>query len=70
MKKTIKKKIDEMTEEEVEQVKDRFCKDDVLCADCPLNTTEFPCLVQFPFWKKMYESYKDKEFDVEVEGND
>ncbi len=70
MKKIVKKKLDEMTEEEIMQVMDRFCdaddSNDCVDCDCPFAYGK-KCLASFPFWKKLYEANKDKEFDVEVE---
>ena len=66
--KVIKKKLDEMTNEEIKQVMDRICdpEDSNDCDDCPFDYGK-KCLASFPFWKKLYEDNKDKEFDVEVE---
>lgn len=68
MKKIIKKKLDEMTVNEVKQIEKRYCTTDSLCRVCPLHIKgEVSCLVQFHYWKQQYETYKDKEFEIEVE---
>ena len=67
-KKVIKKKLDEMTEEEIEQVEARICKP--LCYKCPFlykSQQGNRCLREYGVWKKGIEANKDKEFDVEVE---
>jgi len=64
----IKKKLDEMTEEEIEQVEARLCKP--LCYKCPFlykSQQGNRCLREYGVWKKGIEDNKDKEFDVEVE---
>ena len=69
MKKIIKKKLDEITEEELEQLEDKYCcKGTPFCINCPLSDSlSHACLTHFVFWKDEYERNKDKEFDVEVE---
>lgn len=62
----MKKKLGDMTDEEIEQLKTRYCKHDALCKDCPFRVNDI-CLSGFPFWKCLCETYKDKEFEVEVE---
>ena len=67
-KKVIKKKLDEMTEEEIEQVEARICKP--LCYKCPFlykSQQGNRCLREYGVWKKGIEANKDKEFDVEGE---
>ena len=67
-KKVIKKRLDEMTQEETLQVKDKLCKGGEICAGCPLfDEGAVACLVDFPFWKKLYEDNKDKKFEIEIE---
>ena len=67
-KKVIKKRLDEMTQEETLQVKDKLCKGGEICAGCPLfDKGAVACLVDFPFWKKLYEDNKDKKFEIEIE---
>ena len=65
MKKIIKKKLDDMTEDEVKRIEQKYCHS-VPCKECPLRVG-IACLSSFPYWKHQYESNKDKEFDVEVE---
>ena len=65
-KKIIKKKLDEMTKEEVRQLKDKLCVSRGSCRDCPFHN-KFYCYGNFPFWKDRYEECKDKEFKIEVE---
>ena len=64
----MKKKLDEMTEEEIKKLENRYCTEEQLCCECPLNVkNELACLSNFYYWKNIYKNYKDKEFDVEVE---
>ena len=66
-KKVIKKKLDEMTQKEIEKVSSRLCLDKT-CRECPFSdNNDFKCLDDFLDWKKRYLDNKDKEFDVEVE---
>jgi len=68
MKKIVKKKLDEMTEDEIEQVATRLCKP--LCYKCPFRYKSQQgnrCLIEYGLWKKGIEDNKDKEFEVEIE---
>lgn len=68
MKKIIKKKIDEMTEEEIMQVMAGFCFENYSCKKCPfIDKNNSKCLDGFLDWKKEYLDNKDREFEVEVE---
>ena len=61
----VKKKLDEMTEEEIEELRNNFCKKNRTCLYCPL-TSENGCLGLFAVWKKQYTDNKDKEFEIEI----
>ena len=64
----MKKKLDEMTEDEIKKLEKRYCTEEQLCCECPLNVkNELACLSNFYYWENIYKTYKDKEFDVEVE---
>ena len=64
-----KKKLYDMTETELEQVKDRFCKEQVSCNGCAFSDRrDFSCLIDFNHWRRLVEANKDKEFFIiEVE---
>ena len=63
----MKKKLDEMTEEEIKKLEKRYCTVQQCCYNCPLNVTnELACLSNFYYWKNIYKTYKDKEFEIEV----
>ena len=64
-KEVVKKKLDEMTEEEIEKLRDGFCKKNGTCIYCPLSS-EDGCIGLFAAWKKRYTDNKDKEFEIEV----
>lgn len=68
-KKIVKKKLGEMSDEEIKQVRDKFCKDGFVCHACPFSYSRLDpeCLAWFNTWKERIENTKDKEFDVEVE---
>ena len=67
-KKIIKKKLDEMSDKEIQQVRDKFCNhdDDIGCNGCHFDYGS-TCLARFNYWKQLVESNKDREFEVEVE---
>ena len=66
-KKIVKKKLDEMTQKEIDKVSARLCLNNT-CQECPFSdNNDFKCLDDFLDWKKRYLDNKDKEFDVEVE---
>ena len=68
--KVIKKKIDEMSKDEIIQVQERFCEHKEYCHKCPFSyesTQGHRCLRDYWFWKEGVENNKDKEFEIEVE---
>lgn len=70
-KKIIKKKLDEMTEEELKKLSETVCRD-FNCKCCPLAFyDEYGsrlCLSEyFNSWKKQYLETKDREIEIEVE---
>lgn len=66
-KKIIKKKLDDMTQEEIEQVSGRICFENT-CQKCPFtDNNNLECLAGFLDWKKRYLDNKDREFEIEVE---
>ena len=66
-KKIVKKKLDEMTQKEIDKVSARLCLNNT-CQECPFSdNSDLKCLDDFLDWKKRYLDNKDKEFDVEVE---
>lgn len=67
MKKIIKKKLDKMTEEEIEQVRKRNCANYPECYYCPLLYKNSCIALYFHDWKRRIEDNKDKEFEIEVE---
>ena len=72
-KKIVKKKLDEMTKQEIIQVRDRICDCRKTCNGCSFaysdkdNICKNMCDINFSWWKERYENLKDREFDVEVE---
>ena len=67
MKKIVKKKLDEMTEDEINQLYDSYCTDDAICDVCAFRDKDFfKCFYKFIMWKKLYIRNKDKEFEIEV----
>lgn len=68
MKKIVKKKLDEMTEEELMQVMGMFCLENYSCKKCPFTDKRVSeCLDGFLDWKKRYLDNKNREFEIEVE---
>jgi hypothetical protein len=66
-KKIIKKKLDEMTQKEIDKVSARLCFGNT-CQECPfVDNNDLKCLDDFLDWKKRYLDNKDKEFEIEVE---
>ena len=66
-KKIVKKKLDEMTQKEIDKVSARLCLNNT-CQECPFSdNSDLKCLDDFLDWKKRYLDNKDKEFNVEVE---
>ena len=70
-KKIVKKKLDEMTEDELKKLSETVCHD-FNCKCCPLAFyDEYGsrlCLSEyFNSWKKQYLETKDREIEVEVE---
>lgn len=66
-KKIIKKKLSDMTGEEIEQVRIRICHF-LSCNSCPLYAEKFDtCLINYASWREHYLEYKDREFEVEVD---
>lgn len=64
----VKKKLDEMTDEEIKQLRDKLCVINNACDGCPLTTNRaYGCAADFSYWKNNYFKFKDKEFEVEVE---
>ena len=71
-KKIIKKKLDEMTDEEIENFKKRVCSKHWECFDCPFYNGETredysPCYEAFIYYRSGYLKYKDREIEIEVE---
>ncbi len=67
-KKIVKKKLGDMTYEEIEQVEAKYCKPETACSDCPLfanNNTA--CIAYYARCKKQFEAYKNRMFEIEVE---
>ena len=69
-KKIVKKKLDDMTQEEIEQVSGRICFENS-CQKCPFtDNNNLECLAGFLDWKKRYLDNKDREFEIEEEAKD
>ena len=72
-KKTIKKKLDDMTDSEIAKVRGRICNGRKTCDGClfaynkPGLAFANICLSSFPTLKERYLNNKDKEFEIEVE---
>ncbi len=71
-KKIIKKKLDEMTDEEIENFKKRVCCKHSECFNCPFYNGEAredysPCYEAFIYYRSGYLKYKDREIEMEVE---
>ncbi len=67
-KKIVKKKLDEMSDEEIKLVQSKLCKDRKNCDGCPFETNLiYECALDFSKWKENYFKFKDKEFEIEVE---
>lgn len=71
-KKIIKKKLEEMTDEEIENFKKRVCCKHWECFDCPFYNGETredysPCYEAFIYYRSGYLKYKDREIEIEVE---
>lgn len=71
-KKIIKKKLDDMTDEEIENFKKRVCCKHWECFDCPFYNGETredysPCYEAFIYYRSGYLKYKNREIEIEVE---
>lgn len=69
-KKVFKKKLEDMSDEEIEKIKRAECIHHTACFDCPLYTGKedqdhSPCCSAFIYDRKYYLEYKDKEIEVE-----
>ena len=70
-KKVIKKRIDDMSAEELYNLTKNFCAKHPKkeCTGCPLWSQEKHCIgLYFNKYKRGYLEAKDKEFEIEVEG--
>ena len=70
-KKVVKKKIDDMSTEELYNLTKNFCAKHPKkeCTGCPLWSQEKHCIgLYFNKYKRGYLEAKDKEFEIEVEG--
>ena len=70
--KIIKKRLHDMSDEEIENFKNKECKKHSECFNCPLYNGETdpnysPCYFSFIYARKLYLNSKNKEFEVEVE---
>lgn len=66
-KKIVKKKLDDMTEQEIIILANTFCHK-LTCATCPLSSQDGYCISNsFITDKEHYLENKDKEFEIEVE---
>ena len=65
--KTIKKKLSDMTDEEIWEARTLNCRFRS-CNACPLYAGELDtCLINYITWREHYLKYKDREFEVEVD---
>lgn len=67
-KKIVTKRLDMMNSDELEKLRHSHCSGKTTCKSCALWVEDRSlCLLNFPFWKKYYFEYKDREFKIEVE---
>lgn len=71
-KKIIKKKLGDMSDEEIENFKKRVCCKHSECFDCPFYNGETredysPCYEAFIYYRSGYLKYKNREIEIEVE---
>ena len=66
-KKIIKKKLGDMTDDEIKHIEQEFCGNDS-CDKCPLQVNKlYWCGASFPHFRKDYFNYKDIEIEINTE---